>query len=221
MRHLVLNGIRDFYLYDHDNDPCLLDFLSGEFSPGEIRLQVLRKETQLFFQSVMVNALAELARMDGFDVAVSFDSDEFWCSTIKDRTLADQIRVEMSSDVEALITPVINYVQHDTADTFTAESLLQCRYSVVPFVDSTRHARDQMNAGIPFAALPFPSKVISRLSQESRFTDGNQQRGHSQGRASVPGGGWHRRPASAVPFKEPCGAQKAAWTATHRGRLFP
>ena len=173
MRHLVLNGIRDFYLYDHDNDPCLLDFLSGEFSPGEIRLQVLRKETQLFFQSVMVNALAELARMDGFDVAVSFDSDEFWCSTIKDRTLADQIRVEMSSDVEALITPVINYVQHDTADTFTAESLLQCRYSVVPFVDSTRHARDQMNAGIPFVALPFPSKVISRLSQESRFTDGN------------------------------------------------
>jgi len=171
MRHLVLNGIRDFYLFDHGNDPCLLSSLSEAFNPEEIRLQVLRKETPSFFQGAMINTLAELARVDGFDIAVAFDSDEFWCSTVKGRTLADQIRIEMSSGVEALRIPFINYLQHYTVDTFSMQSLLQCQYAAVPIGDS-RHPRDQMNAGIPFAALPFPSKMLPRLSREIRLTEG-------------------------------------------------
>lgn len=172
VKHLALNGIGDFYVYDHGSDPELATDLADGFSSGAVRLHILRKETRPFFQRSMVAALSELARMDGFDVALAFDADEFWCATTEGRTLADQISAEMSADVDALSVPVINYVQHCDTDVFSVDSLSTCRYSVIPHVDDTSDPWDQVGAGWPFVAMPFPFKVVARLSPGIRFTEG-------------------------------------------------
>jgi hypothetical protein len=39
-------------------------------------------------------------------------------------------------------------------------------------VDRSRSDREQVDAGMPFVAVPFPSKVIARLSSDIRFTEG-------------------------------------------------
>jgi hypothetical protein len=185
IKHLFLNGISDFYLYDHASDPDLSSFLSTEFVPGTIRVQVLRKETRLFFQREMVNVLADLAREDGFEIAVAFDADEFWCSTVQGRSLTDQIAFEISSDVDALRVPVVNYVQHRDVDTFDVDSLSRCQYSVVPFVDPTRHPQAQVDAGMPFVAMPFPSKVIAWLSRDSKFVTGQHSLTKTNGEVRI------------------------------------
>jgi hypothetical protein len=172
IKHLALNGIADFYLYDHGSDPDLASVASQEFRSGAIRVHVLRKETRPFFQRVMVSALAELARMDGFEVAVAFDADEFWCSTAEGKSLAAQVASEMAAGVDALRVPVVNYVQHRDVDAFREDSLLECRYSVVPRVNPNSHPRDQVGAGLPFVAVPFPSKVIARTSPGIKFIEG-------------------------------------------------
>ena len=110
--------------------------------------------------------------MDGFETVLAFDADEFWCSTVPDRTLAEQIAKEMVAGLAALRVPVLNYVQHRDVVAFTAGSLKTCAYTVVPHVDTTRSCREQVDAGMPFVAMPFPSKVIARLSSDIRFTEG-------------------------------------------------
>jgi hypothetical protein len=172
MTHLVLNGITDFYLYDHGSDPDLASALSDAFGAGGVRVTVLRKETAPFFQSAMLGVLTTLAGMDGFETVLAFDADEFWCSTDPRRTLADQISTEMTVGLTALRVPVLNYVQHREVATFDVDSLATARYAVVPHVDHTQRERDQVDAGMPFVAMPFPSKVIARLSNDIRFTEG-------------------------------------------------
>lgn len=170
--HLVLNGIVDFYLYDHGSTPDLMSVLSSEFGSDAARFRILRKDTRPFFQRAMVAALTELARLDGFEIAVAFDVDEFWCSTMEGNDLADQVSVELSAGVDAVRVPVVNYVQHAQVDAFHAESLLTCGYSLSPSTDDARRPQDQVNAGVPFVAVPFPSKVISRLADDIRFIEG-------------------------------------------------
>lgn len=172
INHLALNGIGDFYLFDHASDPDLASFLSSALYDGGIRLQMLRKESTPFFQRAMMTALAELARMDGFEIAVAFDADEFWCSTVEGRSLAEQIAVEMPAGLDALRVPVINYVQHRDVDTFRLESLQRCRYSVAPCAESALHPAGEVDAGLPFVAVPFPSKMIARLSPDVRYDEG-------------------------------------------------
>ncbi len=172
MTNLVLNGISDFYLYDHGSEPALADVLSAAFGAGGARVTILRKETPYFFHKAMIGVLTELARMDGFETVLAFDADEFWCSTVPGRTLAEQISTEMTADLAALRVPVLNYVQHRDVRAFTADSLSTCGYVVLPHVDATRPCREQVDAGMPFVAMPFPSKVIARLSRDVRFTEG-------------------------------------------------
>ncbi len=172
MTHLALNGISDFYLYDHGSDPDLASVLSRAFPSGGVRVRILRKETACFFQAAMVRVLTELARMDGFTTVLAFDADEFWCSTVPGHTLADQIAIEMNCELDALRVPVLNYVQHHGVAAFRVDSLETCRYLVVPDVDASRPSREQVDAGAPFVAMPFPSKVIARLSRDIRFTEG-------------------------------------------------
>ena len=173
MTHLVLNGISDFYLYDHGSDPALAGALSTAFRAGGVRVRILRKETPRYFQRAMVGALTELARMDGFETALAFDADEFWCSTVPDRTLVEQISMEMTAGLDALGVPVVNYVQHLGVSAFTVDSLKTCRYAVEPSVDPARPARERVDTGAPFVAMPFPAKVIARLACDIRFTEGN------------------------------------------------
>jgi hypothetical protein len=172
MTHLVLNGISDFYIYDHGSEPALAGVLSRTFHDGGVRITVLRKETPPFFHSTMIGVLTELARLDGFETVLAFDADEFWCSTVPDRTLAEQISAEMVAGLASLRVQVLNYVQHRDVLAFTAGSLKTCAYTVVPHVDTTRSCREQVDAGMPFVAMPFPSKVIARLSSDIRFTEG-------------------------------------------------
>ena len=173
MTHLVLNGISDFYLYDHGSDPALAGALSSAFRAGGVRVRILRKETPRYFQRAMVSALTELARMDGFETALAFDADEFWCSTVPGRTLVEQISMEMTAGLDALGVPVVNYVQHRGVSAFTVDSLKTCRYAVEPSADPARPARERVDAGAPFVAMPFPAKVIARLACDIRFTEGN------------------------------------------------
>ena len=185
IKHLALNGISDFYLYDHGSDSDLVSVLSNGFGSGAICFHVLRKETRPFFHRAMVTALAELARMDGFETAVTFDADEFWCSTVEGQTLAEQVATEMSAGVDALRVPVVNYVQHRDVDAFHVDSLLKCGYSVVPYVDPTSPPRDQVDAGMPFVAMPFPSKVIARLSRDIKFTEGQHSITKTKGEGRI------------------------------------
>jgi hypothetical protein len=183
IRHLLLNGISDFYLYDHGSRPDVASFLAEAFGPSEIRVRLLRKATQPFVQRAMVGALAELARLEGFEAAVAFDADEFWCSTVAGRTLVDQIAAELTAGVDALTVPVVNYVQQSDVEAFGAGSLLTCGYSVVPFDDPGSLPWEQVESGMPFVAMPFPSKVIARLSRHIRLTEG--QHGITGGRDGV------------------------------------
>jgi len=172
IQHLALNGIEDFYIYDHGSEPALANFLEKELKSEKIRLQILRKESGPFFQREMVNVLTTLARDDGFDMVVAFDADEFWCSTANGISLIDQITQEFGDDIDILRVPVINYAQHRDVEAFGIDSLARCRYSVTPIRDDTQHARDLVDAGIPFLAIPFPPKVITRLSPDIKFTMG-------------------------------------------------
>jgi hypothetical protein len=147
---------------------------------------VLRKETPAFFQSAMFRALTELARVDGFDVAVGFDADEFWCSTVPGHTLAEQIALEMSPGLDGLSVPVVNYAQHRDVETFRLESLQTAGYSVIPQLDTTGSPLEMVDAGLPFLALPFPSKVVARLAGDVRFTEGQHSIVKSEGAVSLP-----------------------------------
>ena len=190
LTHLALNGIKDFYLYDHDCESTLASVLSDAASCPGVRVTILRKQTPHFYQAAMVGALTELAMMDGFETVLAFDADEFWCSTIPGRTLSDQISIEMGADVAALSVPVVNYVQHRDVHVFHARSLATCRYFVVPYADSTRSCREQVDAGLPFVSMPFPSKVIARLAREIRFTEGQHgitDSGNAGGQAEASG----------------------------------
>jgi hypothetical protein len=180
MTHLVLNGISDFYLYDHGSDPALAGALSTAFRAGGVRVRVLRKETPRYFQRAMIGALTELARVDGFDTALAFDADEFWCSTVPGHLLVEQISIEMTAGLDALRVPVVNYVQHRGVSTFSVDSMRTCRYAVQPCADPARPARERVDAGAPFVAMPFPSKVIARLASDIRFTEGNHSITRSQ-----------------------------------------
>lgn len=181
MTHLALNGIVDFYLYDHGSHPDLASALSDAFGAGGVRVRILRKETTRFFHAAMVGVLTELARMDGFETVLAFDADEFWCSTVPGHTLADQISIEMTAGVDALRVPFLNYVQHRNVSAFRVDSLQTCRYSVVPQVDKRSPCQAQVDAGAPFVAMPFPSKVIARLARDVRFTEGQHNITTSEG----------------------------------------
>jgi len=185
LAHLALNGIRDFYLYNHGSDGTLAAHLAGGFRSGEIRLRVLRKQTPPFFHRAIITALAELARLDGFEIAVAFDADEFWCSTVDGETLVDRLTVELSRDVDALSVPVTNYVQHSDVQAFEAMTLLSCLYSVTPWVDDTCPLRDQVDAGRPFVAMPFPAKAVSRLSPDLMYAEGQHGGTTAQGATRV------------------------------------
>jgi len=171
MNHMALNGISDFYIMDHGSEPKIDDSLLDELRLDCVRVQVCRKTSPQFFQRWMIGGLMELARIDGFDVAVGFDADEFWCST-EERSLAEQISWQMRTDADALTVPVVNYVQHRNVDAFSEKSLLECRYRVIPSADETRSVREQVEDGMPFVAMPFPDKVIVRLRPGIRFTEG-------------------------------------------------
>ncbi len=172
MTHLVLNGISDFYIYDHGSEPALAGVLSDAFGAARSPHHRPSKGDAALLPQPMIGVLTELARMDGFETVLAFDADEFWCSTVPDRTLAEQIAKEMVAGLAALRVPVLNYVQHRDVLAFTASSLKTCAYTVVPHVDTTRSSREQVDAGMPFVAMPFPSKVIARLSSDIRFTEG-------------------------------------------------
>jgi hypothetical protein len=181
MTHLAMNGIGDFYLYDHDSDPDLASVLAHAFCGSGVRAHVLRKETPRFFQRAMVGVLTELARIDGFEAVLAFEAEEFWCSTVPGHTLADQIAIEMTGGLDALRVPVLNYVQHRDVAAFHVDSLATCRYSMMPHADPTRPSREQVDAGMPFVAMPFPAKVIARLSRDIRFTEGSHSITRSRG----------------------------------------
>ena len=172
MSHLVGNGLGDFYLYDHGSDPGLASILSRSAGLEGARVTVLRKETSPFFQKAMVGVLTELARLDGFEGVLAFDADEFWCSTVPGRTVAEQMSMELREGVVAARVPVANYVQHRDVRVFHAESLETCRYLVVPHEERSLPERELVEAGMPFVAMPFPSKVVARLRREVRFTEG-------------------------------------------------
>lgn len=172
IKHLVNNGIRDFYIYDHGSDPSISSFLPEQFPSDSIRLSVIYKESPYFYQREMVSVLTCLAILDGFDVSVGFDADEFWCSTVKGNSLAQQIDLELSSGIDALRVPVLNYAQNNDVQDFNQDGLLGCQYSVVPHVDTLRPTWEQVADGLPFIAIPFPSKVIARLLPNIQYTDG-------------------------------------------------
>ena len=185
IKHLALNGIEDFYIYDHGSEPAMSSFLPLAFPSDSIRLWILRKDTPGFFQQEMAYALTQLALQDGFDVSLAFDADEFWCSTVEGHSLAHQIQLELASGIDALRIPVINYAQHTDVEDFHDDALLECKYSVVPHVDPTRHPRDQVEAGIPFVAMPFLSKVIARLSRGIQYTEGQHDIIKAEGQARI------------------------------------
>ena len=190
MSHLILNGVRDFYLFDHGSRPELAKTLERSLGFGDVRVTVLRKETPPFFQKAMVGVLTELAAMDGFEMALAFDADEFWCSTVPGRILVEQIATELPERVAAVRVPVATYAQHRDVEHFRVETLKTCKYLVVPDADDSRSEREQVDAGMPFLAMPFPPKVIARLLPGVRFTEGQHGiTGGTQTRGVVDAGG--------------------------------
>ena len=136
LSHLILNGVRDFYLFDHGSRRDIATVLGDSLAFEDVRVTVLRKETPPFFQKAMVGVLTELAAMDGFEVVLAFDADEFWCSTVPGHTLADEIATELHARV-AVSVPVATYAQHRDVELFRVETLKTCKYLVVP--QSTMH----------------------------------------------------------------------------------
>ncbi len=172
IQHLSINGIQDFFICDHGSDPDLSSYLTTKFNSKTVRFRILRKESEGFFQQEMTNVMAGLARREGFDVAVVFDADEFWCVIQPDASLTTQIEQEMVDGIDALRVQVVNYAQHREVTQFQVESLELCQYAVTPFKESARSPQEQVDGGIPFLAMPFPAKVIARLRPAIRFTQG-------------------------------------------------
>jgi hypothetical protein len=124
--HLVSQGIVDFYIVDHRSSGNPLDTFLREV-PVEARIHWVRKNSTLYSQSPTMTALAHLARQDGFDAFVPFDSDEFFTST--SGLLVDHIGEWLAtSETRALRCLMENFYQSQSVENFTARDLASVHY---------------------------------------------------------------------------------------------
>ena len=136
--HYIRHGVRDFYLVQHGDQPDVSEKLVATM--GKLaNFTIYHHNNPYFRQAAMTNMLLELARADGCDVFLPFDSDEFFDVTNAERTLGEVLDEWVrSNNGEQLIVPMFNYlVPRDTED-FGPQTLGRTTHRVRPKDGVTR-----------------------------------------------------------------------------------
>jgi hypothetical protein len=157
--HYIRHGIRDFYLVQHGDQPDVSEKLVATM--GKLaNFTIYHHNNPYFRQAAMTNMLLELARADGFDVFLPFDSDEFFDVTDAERTLGEVLDEWVrSNNGEQLIVPMFNYLAPRDTEVFGPQTLRRITHRVRPKVGVTR---EQLSARM----LPL-HKSIARLRGSS------------------------------------------------------
>jgi hypothetical protein len=121
--HYIQQGIRDFYLVLHGDQPDLSEELVATM--GKLaNFTIYHHNSPDFRQTAMTNMLLELARADGCEVFLPFDSDEFYEPTEEGRILVDVISEWVASgNGEQMHVPMYNYFAPKDAERFSAQTL--------------------------------------------------------------------------------------------------
>jgi len=170
--NLVSLGVEDFYLIDHMSVRNHGSELRSMFS-DYARINLARKISTPFLQGRMMSILAELARRDGFDYFVPFDSDEFLDAHVScghaASSIGNLISREGIGEEHGLLMPLVQYVQSVEVQKFTVSSLFSARF----IVENTRMGdglwRKFLSDGGTPLLRPANPKIILNLN---RLDDG-------------------------------------------------
>ncbi len=141
--HYIRHGIRDFYIAFHGDDPAVSDALVASLG-GLANFTVFHHNNPIFHQAAITNMLLELARADGCDVFVPFDSDEFYEPTDTSRSLVDVLHEWVTQGRgEQILVPMYNYFSPRDTQRFTSRTLARMTHRI----DMKRGiAKDDLNS---------------------------------------------------------------------------
>lgn len=126
--NLIAQGIEYFYLIHHDEASDFDKAFVAEFS-GRAKIRFANKSTPAFMQGRMVTILAEIARRDGFEVFIPFDSDEFLVNLEGSPTLLEQLESKLIGENElGFEIEVVDHIQAIDAVQFSLDALLTAEY---------------------------------------------------------------------------------------------
>jgi hypothetical protein len=170
--HYIQQGIRDFYLVFHCDQPDVSKMLVATMG-NLANFTIYHHNGEDFHQSALTNMLLQMARADGCEVFLPFDSDEFFEPTEGALNLADAISEWVASgNGEQMHVPMYNYFATNDAEVFSAQTLGQIthRVRVKPGI-----LKDEINSRFWWL-----SKSISRIddaprAEEINITIGNHQ----------------------------------------------
>lgn len=128
--HYIRHGIRDFYLVMHCDQPDVSKQLVATM--GKLaNFTIYHHNGQDFHQAAMTNMLLQLARADGCEVFLPFDSDEFYEPTDGARILADVISEWVAGgNGEQMHVPMFNYFAPNDTEVFSPQTLGQISHRV-------------------------------------------------------------------------------------------
>lgn len=171
IKNFILNGITDFFIIDHCSDESLRDFLDSHIKYNNVNIYLLKKDTLPFYQSYMMNLLADIARHKGYDIAIPFDADEFWCNSNTENTLADEIisTFKVNKDAKAIKVPADNFLQFHKVINFNLESLKTVNYKIVNQKKLDRKTYKDSNLSL----IPLENKIIFKLDKNILLKEGN------------------------------------------------
>lgn len=129
--NLISQGVTDFYLIHHDEySESVKDFVA-QFD-GRATIRFANKSTPAFMQGRMFTIMGEIARRDGFDVFIPFDSDEFIHPVEASGSLLQQLEDHLNdADTPGLEIKNIDHVQAHEVFEFALNSLLSAKYVAV------------------------------------------------------------------------------------------
>lgn len=179
--HLVSEGITDFYVMNHACEHDLRSVFEERLG-DKANFFWFKKSTAPFFQAGMTTFLVNRVKKEGFEVALVFDSDEFFTTVNPEETLTSAILWEISG-VSHLRVFMLDYQVQERFTVFGLESLDSSRVHPNP---NDLVIKQWANGGhTATVSLKRPGKTIINLQfwrKNSFVTTGNH---YSQGRGKA------------------------------------
>jgi 2-polyprenyl-3-methyl-5-hydroxy-6-metoxy-1,4-benzoquinol methylase/quercetin dioxygenase-like cupin family protein len=198
LRHHLAQGVERFLVFDHQSTDATAAVLESFAELGRLEWGAVEGPFRI---ERWLNELAREAFLQGADWVLPIDGDEFW---IAERgTLAEALA---RSGAAALEAAVINFVQQNDQLESTPDGLPRMIYRVAEPV--SEDARRLVEAGrLPFVAMAYPTKWISRAAAGLRIARGSHRVEGAPGR--------HERSAEIVCLHAPL-RSRAALELRHR-----
>ncbi len=199
LRHHLAQGVERFLVFDHRSTDSTAAVLESFAELGRVEWGAVEGP---FRTERWLNELAREAFLQGADWVLPLDGDEFWIA--EGGTLAASLA---RCGAAALEAAVVNFVQQTDQLESTADGLPRMIYRVAEPVSGD--ARRLVETGrLPFVAMAYPTKWISRAAPGLRIARGSH-------RVEEGAPGRHERSAEIVCLHAPL-RSRAALELRHR-----